>query len=124
MKKKHPALKRLIAVTLCCAAPYVILPLISDHLPEEMLWGISFLLCHLCVPISALFAPYFIARAGIPAIAAWPWPILCGLILPLWGMQPGLFAMAAGTLIAIVSAVAGEEMRRRQTSANPRKRRR
>ena len=123
--KKHRALWRLAGVTLLCAAPYAILPPLCEIAPEGMVWAVSFLLCYLAVPVSALLAPYWIARAGIPAIAAWPWPVLCALILPLWGMQPGWSVLALGALIALVSAVAGEERRKRlQTPPKGRSKRR
>lgn len=115
--KKHGALIRLISITLLCALPYILIPVLSEYLPEGMVWGLTFFLCNLLAPLSAAFAPFFIARAGIPAIAAWPWPALCALILPLWGLRPTLFAMVTGVLVAIISAVAGEEWRKRKENA-------
>lgn len=116
MKKINPAWRCLGLAVLGCAAPYVILPPVCQALPEGIVWCISFVLCYIMLPVSALIAPYCLARAGIPAIAAWPWPVLCVLILPLWGMRPGLFSTMAGIAIALVSAVTGEEMRRRTSS--------
>ena len=75
--------------------------------------------------LAAAAACYLVLFAAAPAIAAWTWPVLCALILPLWGMQPGWGVLALGALIALVSAVAGEERRKRlQTPPKGRSKRR
>lgn len=123
--KKYRALRRFFLVLALCAAPYVILPPLCDHCPEGMVWAVSFVLCYLLVPVSAAVAPYWMARGGVPAIAAWPWPALCALILPLWGMQPGWGMLAAGAFVGVISAVAGEERTRRlETPPKGRRKRR
>lgn len=116
-RRKQSALRLAGAGAAICAAPYVILPPVCSVLPEGIVWGIAFILCYLMLPLSAMIAPYMLSRRGLPAIAAWPWPVLGVLILPLWGMQPQTASCVIGTLVALVSAVAGEEMRRRETGA-------
>lgn len=121
--KKYRALRRWGIAVLLCAAPYVILPPVCDRCPEGIVWVVSFLLCYLIVPVSAAFVPYWMTRGGVPAIAAWPWPALCALILPLWGMQPGWGMLVAGALIGLVSAVAGEERTKRLEKPKGRRKR-
>lgn len=112
--KKHRAMVRLTILTCACALPYIVLPALDTLLPEMLLLPVTLFLCEWLPLLSAVLAPFFIARGGVPAIAAWPWPLLCTLILPLWGMRPGLFAIGVGALLSIVSAVAGEEWEKRR----------
>lgn len=111
--KKHPWLVRILSVTGACALPYLLIPPAGEYLPGGMLWGLTFLLCWILPPLSAAVAPFWIARAGVPAIAAWPWPIACALILPLWGLAPAPASLIFSFAAALVSAAAGEAWERR-----------
>ena len=114
-KKTYPAFLRIAIAMVFCALPYAVLPPLCEVLPEEIVWIVSFILCHALLPVSALIAPYALSRRGIPAIAAWPWPLVGALILPLWGLRTGTAATVVAVIISIISAVTGEEVWRRET---------
>ena len=117
MQKQPRTLSCFFAGIAACILPFAAAPPLLSLLPEEALYAVTFALVYLLCPVLSVIVPYRIARRAIAPIAAWPWPLIGYLILPLYGIRPSFSVLFACALLALVSGVCGDEVRQNSEKA-------
>lgn len=113
MQKQPRTLRCFFFGIAACVIPFAALPPLLTLLPEAALYAGTFGLVYLLCPVLSILVPYRIARRAIAPIAAWPWPLIGYLILPLYGIRPSFAVLFACALLALVSGVCGDEVRQK-----------
>lgn len=113
MRKNKTLLVFCLSV-LSCILPFALLPPLCALLPAEPLYLATYVLSYFLCPVLSVIFPFIISRHAVAPIAAWPWPLVGALLLPLWGIRPSFVSLGISFFIGIVSAVCGDELRKRK----------
>ena len=100
---------RVAGFLLACALPFGGFPPLLVLLPLRALIASLWVLVWAACPLLAIFLPYRMVRAGIPAAAAWLFPVTGYLLLPLWQIRPEWPVILLACVLGIFSGVAAEQ---------------